>query len=123
MKEIPCFLTMGGVKFWHTITNNLPTVSTAKKKATKETIVKNHNIREQCGRNAETKKNMEGQSRYPLYDTGTQRRKEGGDQQQERTQENEAERINAGCPDQEGFTIEKHRKKNVKGRRCHPKNS
>jgi len=68
------------------------------------------------------KENMEGQSRYPLYDTGTQRRKEGGDQPQERTQEYEAER-NAGCPVQEGFTIEKHRKKNAKGRRCYPKNS
>jgi len=46
MKEIPRFLTMGGVQIWHTITNNLPTVTTAKKKFTKETIVKNYNIRD-----------------------------------------------------------------------------
>ena len=120
MKEIPRFLTMGGVQILAYYNEQPPHCDYCKEKGHERDNCEKLQHTRAMWQKRRDKDNVEG-SRYPLYDPGTQRRK-GGDQQQERTQESEAESINAGCPDQEGFTIETHRKKNVKGRRCHPKN-
>jgi len=67
------------------------------------------------------KENIEGQSRHPFLDPVIQREKEGSNQPLASTQESEAENTKAGCPDQEGFITEMHKKKKTKGGGIAPK--
>jgi len=66
---------------------------------------KNHCTREMWQKDRD-KKNVEGQSRYPLFNPNKQQGKEGSAQSQEKTQENGVESINSGCPDLDRFITE-----------------
>jgi len=122
MKEIPRFLTMGRVQILAYYNEQPPFCDYCKEKDhDRDNCEKLQHTRAMWQKHGD-KENVEGQSRYPLFDPNKQQGKEGSAQSQGKTQENEVKSINSGCPDLDGFITETHKKKKDKGMRCHLRN-
>jgi len=111
MKEIPRFLTMGGMQTLAYCNEQPPFCDYCKEKGRKRDNCEKLQHTRAMWRKHRDKENVEGQRRYPLFDLNKQQGKEGNAQSQEKTQENEVESINSGCPDLDGFITKTHKKK------------